>query len=67
MGDAILPTKTNPALLEKLKKAADVKQSAEEMHEQRVSFIYGSVSSKSSLTHERIRQVLVEHEGDAKK
>jgi hypothetical protein len=57
--------KTNPKLLDALRQAASVKQSANEVREQRVSYIYGSVNEKSGLTRDRIRQAVNEEEGTA--
>ncbi|HMV21906.1 MAG TPA: hypothetical protein PKL28_04405 [Rhodocyclaceae bacterium] len=63
MGNEGLALKTNGALLEALKNAASKKPSAREVQEQRVSFVLGSMSSKSSVTREHIRQVIDEQEG----
>lgn len=54
--------KTNPALLDALRKAAGRKPTASEQREQRVSYIYGSINEKSGLTKDRIREVLKQQE-----
>lgn len=63
MGNEILELKTNAELLEALQKSLTRKPTAEEIREQRVSFVYGSLSSKSSVTRDRVRQLLVEQSG----
>ena len=55
--------KTDHALLERLKAAASASLTAEELREQRVSFIIGSLGKDSSITRERVKEVLAEHEG----
>ena len=42
--------------------AAAKKAKPSELHEQRVSFVYGSLDSKSNITREHIRQVIDERE-----
>lgn len=63
MGNEALALKTNSALLEALKNAASKKPSAKEVQEQRISFVFGSLGSKSNATREHVRQVIVEQEG----
>lgn len=63
MGDDVFKLKTDEALLEKLKVAAEVKQTHADLLEQRISFIFGSIDPESGITRERIRQSLVEQEG----
>lgn len=65
MGNEAIQLKTNSALLEALKKAASKKPTAKEVSEQRVSFVFGSLDSKSSVTKEKIRQVIADQEGQA--
>ena len=64
MGEEVLQLKTDEALLEKIKKAADIKQNAEQILEQRVSFIFGSMDKDSTITRDRIRKALLEQGGD---
>jgi hypothetical protein len=56
MGDAITKLKTNEALLRDLRDAK--KPSPEEVKEQRVSFVFGSLDSKSPITREQVRKAL---------
>jgi hypothetical protein len=44
-------------------KAASVKQSADDVRKQRVSYIYGSINEKSGLTRDRIREQVEAEEG----
>lgn len=50
--------KTASELLSALAAGAAKRPSADELFEQRVSFIYGSVGSKSNVTRDQIRKVL---------
>jgi SpoU rRNA methylase family enzyme len=63
MGDAIVKLKTDNTLLEALERASAARLGPEELLEQRVSFIYGSINSDSDVTREQIKQMLVEQEG----
>lgn len=56
MGDAITKLKTNESLLRDLRDAK--KPSPEEVKEQRVSFVFGSLDSKSPITREQVRKAL---------
>ena len=58
--------KTQDALLEALSKGVSVHPSFKDLFEQRVSFIYGSMSSDSDITRDRIREVLEENQGDGR-
>jgi hypothetical protein len=55
--------KTNRHLLEAIAVASKRTLSPEEMRAQRVSFIYGSLSGKSSVTRAHIQDVLNKQEG----
>ncbi len=55
--------KTNSFLLEALRNAAQVKQTAQDRLEQRVSYIFGSVDADNGITKDRIRQFLVNEDG----
>lgn len=59
----MLNLKTNTGLLDALKVATAKKTSSKELLEQRVSFVYGSLKSKSGVTRDQVRQVIVEQEG----
>jgi len=54
---------TNATLLRELEQAASKKMTAEEVREQRVSFVYSAMGSTSQMTRDRVRQVLDEKEG----
>jgi len=61
-----MPTdlKTEPGLLERLAVAAKQTITRAELHEQRVSFIYGSLPADSTITREHIEDVLAKIEGE---
>lgn len=63
MGNEALNLRTTPELLEALQKSLVRKPTAKEIQEQRVSFVYGSLSSKSNVTRDQVRKLLVEQEG----
>ncbi len=63
MGDAVLQLKTDSSLLKALEKASTEKPSPEELSEQRISFIVGSLKGDSHITRDRIKQILKEQEG----
>lgn len=55
--------KTNEALLRALEAAASGKLTADELHEQRVSFVMGSLKSTSGVTRAQVENVISEQEG----
>jgi hypothetical protein len=55
--------RANTALLDRLRQASQRRPSAEEIRKQRVSFIMGSLKPDSTVSRERIEQVLDKHEG----
>lgn len=55
--------KTDATLLEALEKTASKRLTAEEVLEQRISFVFGSMGSDSNVTRQYIRQVIEEQEG----
>ena len=63
MGDGVLNLKTKPELLTALQESLNRRPTAHEIQEQRVSFVYGSLSSKSNVTREQVRKLLVEKDG----
>lgn len=63
MAKNFLDLKTDPGLLSALQGAAQHKQTAAEMLEQRVSFVYGSVGSQNGVTREQVRKLILEQEG----
>lgn len=58
----ILELKTNSELLETLKKATTKGMTTEDLKEQRASFVYGSLSSNSSVTKAEIKKFLEKHD-----
>lgn len=63
MNDSLLSLKTSEKLLNAVHRAAARKMTSEELREQRVSFVFGSMDSSSSVTRERVRQMLLDQEG----
>jgi len=61
--NVFLGLKTSPELLSKLKQTVERKLSAAEILEQRISFVFGSLKPGSGITRERVRQILLEHDG----
>jgi hypothetical protein len=55
--------KTDPALLEALERAAKTALTADEIEQQRVSFIMGSLSADSSVTREQVKEYLAQQKG----
>jgi len=52
--------KTNPDLIKKLKEAAKIKMTKEEINEQRVSWVYGNLSKGNNMTEDEVRELLNE-------
>ncbi len=65
MNNNMLEIKTSEHLLSALTKSASKKLTPHEMLEQRVSFVYGSISAASGVTREQVKRVIVEREGGA--
>ena len=63
MNTSLLAIKTSPDLLSKLRNAPARKTSANDLLEQRVSFVFGSLAQDSGVTRDRVRQVLLEQAG----
>lgn len=61
--DKLMELKTSATLLTALGNASSKKQTADEIKEQRVSFIFGSIDEKSGVTRSRIQEVLEEQQG----
>lgn len=55
--------KTDGALLRALEEAARRRPTADELDEQRVSFIMGSLGESSTVSRERVTEILAAHEG----
>lgn len=62
---AFLALKTDPSLIEKIKRAASHKPTPTEIFEQRVSGAFAALPKDSSVTREQVRKVLIEQEGEA--
>lgn len=60
--DQVLSLKTDAGLLRAIERSAHKKISAHELQEQRVSFVYGSMSSKNNVTKDRVRQLIREQD-----
>ncbi len=63
MGNEVLNLRTKPELLDALQRSLGRKPTAKDIQEQRVSFVYGSLSSKSNVTRDQVRKLLVEQDG----
>lgn len=61
--DNVLSLKTDAELLKAIERAASKKLSAHEIQEQRVSYVYGSMGNKNSVTREHVRQIIRAQEG----
>jgi hypothetical protein len=55
--------KTNQPLLDALEKARKSAFTAEELDQQRVSFVMGSLKSDSEMTRARVEEILAQQEG----
>lgn len=60
-----MPTdiRTDATLLARLRKAAGISMSAEQLRRQRVSFIHGTMSHDSKMSPDQIAEALDRHEG----
>lgn len=56
---------TSPALLKAIEDARTRTPSADEIRQQRISFVYGSLSATSSVTRAQVQDALERHEGMA--
>lgn len=60
----VLSLKTDERLLSAVRRAAQQRLSADDLMEQRVSFVYSSMSSdKGGVTKEHVRQVILQQGG----
>jgi hypothetical protein len=55
--------KTDERLLRAVRNAAKHKQTPEESHRQRVSYIIGALGRRSGITKEKIEQILARQDG----
>jgi len=65
MVEAIQELRSSSKLLRALESAALRHPTRDELFEQRVSFVYGSMDSKSGVTREMVRQLILNQEGVA--
>lgn len=63
MLDSITTLKTDERALAQLRSAASRKPTADEIFEQQVSFVFGSIKSRDGVTREKVRQMLKNQEG----
>lgn len=54
--------KGDPRVLEALEKAAARPMTPEERHQQKVSFILGTMGGDSTITREKVEEILAKHE-----
>lgn len=59
----MVEVKTEESLLNALKRATEKTPSAEEIHNQRVSFIMGTVKEHSDVTRDKVEEILARQEG----
>lgn len=60
----VLSLKTDEKLLDAVRVASQQRLNADQLLEQRVSFVYGSMGKQdNSMTKERVRQVILEQQG----
>ncbi len=68
MHNSIENLKTSEDLLAKIQKASMHKLTREDILEQKVSFVYGSIDSQNNhLTREQVRDLIMSHEGESKR
>ena len=65
MVQAIQELRSSSTLLRALENASRRHPTRDELFEQRVSFVYGSMDSKSGVTREQVRQLILNQEGTA--
>lgn len=64
MNNALLIKTSDPAVLEKLKKAAQIHMTAADRFEQRVSYVFGSLGKNNTMTKAEVREQLRHQLGD---
>lgn len=65
MSNESLELKTSEELLEALRGALAKKPTPQDILEQRVSFVFGSLGADNSVTREKVRQIITEQDGIA--
>jgi hypothetical protein len=63
MGNQIVELRDKSQLLSALQKSLQKKQTATDILEQRVSFVFGSLSTKSNVTRQRVKEILEQQDG----
>lgn len=63
MGSDVSELRSSTELLDALQRSASRKLTNTEILEQRVSFVFGSMASSSSVTRQHIKQVIADQEG----
>jgi hypothetical protein len=63
MNESLLSLKTSEKLLDAVRAASRRKMTSDEILEQRVSFVYGSMDAASAVTRDRVRQMILDQEG----
>jgi hypothetical protein len=61
--DSVLAMKTNANLKDAIRRVSSRKLSSQEVVEQRVSFVFGSMDAKNGVTKEHVRQVILNQSG----
>lgn len=65
ISEQLLSLKTDESLLAAVRHAAQRKPSAEEMFEQRVSFVYGAIGGaarKDGMTKDQVRKMIIDRD-----
>jgi hypothetical protein len=55
--------KTDPSLLEALRRAVDRTQTSEEIEMQRLSFVMGSLKTTNEITRAQVQEILAQQKG----
>lgn len=61
--DSVLTMKTSETLLSAIRRVSTVKLSPNDILEQRVSFVFGSLDEKNGVTREHVRRVILDQVG----
>lgn len=64
MNTQVMNLQTDETVLKKLKDAASRKMTADEVQEQRVSFVLGTMKTDNALTREQIKRAIAAQESD---
>jgi len=55
--------KTDDALIRRLEQSVKKQLTKEELEQQRISFVYGNLPNKSTITRDRVARKIKENEG----